>query len=196
MSLTYEKMGQDLREILENVQNDITKSLVIKHLEKNGVVTLDEATFFAKLSSEVLTEASGDFIPDTIQILEDEDMVPVDAAGGAEGAGDVDPSGAIVLFDEAGNKYLFQDGQLVPADDDADDNAPVDPAAGDVAPSDGAELAENTDPTQADATTENKDQKQLEENTDLTQADDANKETQKQELFEESTIVSKILASL
>jgi len=179
MSLTYEKMGQDLREILENVQNDITKSLVIKHLEKNGVVTLDEATFFAKLSSEVLTEASGDFIPDTIQILEDEDMVPVDAAGGAEGAGDVDPSGAIVLFDEAGNKYLFQDGQLVPVDDDDADGAP-----------DAAELAENTVPNE-----ENNSQ-QLEENTDLTQADDANKETQKQELFEESTIVSKILASL
>jgi len=106
-----EYFAQTLAGVLEETATNMGNALALEHLGKNGVLTIEEASFFHNLTYDVITEAAEDFIPDTLDVP--------DAP---------EPSAPIELYDAVGNKYVFQDGQLIPVDNDGD----VDPDQGDV----------------------------------------------------------------
>lgn len=121
-----EYFAQTLAGVLEETSTNMGNAMVLDHLAKNGTVSIEEAEFYHNLCTDVITEAAEDFIPDTIDVPDaPEDDAPID------------------LFDAVGNHYIFQNGQLIPADDQdpdadpdaqVDDGQPVDPNA---APDDG-----------------------------------------------------------
>ncbi len=116
-----EYFAQTLAQVLEETSTNMANEMTLDHLASKGNITLEEAEFYQSLCTEVITEAAEDFIPDTVDVPDaPEAMAPIE------------------LFDAVGNKYIFQDGQLIPVDADQDDD--VDPDA-DVAPVDGDQVA-------------------------------------------------------
>jgi len=89
--------------VLEEAQSSLVRTLTNKHLVKHGVVTLEEADFYGRLATRVLTEAAEDFIPEEVDVPDDTAAAPIE------------------LYDAAGNAYVYQDGQLIPQDSGADD---------------------------------------------------------------------------
>ena len=94
-----EYFAQTLAGVLEETSTNMGNSMVLGHLSKNGTVTLEEAEFYHNLCADVITEAAEDFIPDELNVPDAEEELP-----------------PIELFDAVGNKYVFQDGQLIPVD--------------------------------------------------------------------------------
>ena len=93
-----EYFAQTLAQVLEETSTNMGNAMVLNHLSKKGSVTFEEAEFFHNLCTDVITEAAEDFIPETLEVPEaPEAMAPIE------------------LFDAVGNKYYFQDGQLIPA---------------------------------------------------------------------------------
>lgn len=109
-------MAQALGQTLEETTDLLTESLTLRHLQKHGSVTLEEATFYHNLSATIITEAAEDFIPDEVETMD-----PADAGE------------AVELYDAAGNCYLYDPstGSLTPCDAPAEGGdmgaAPVDP---------------------------------------------------------------------
>ena len=130
-------MAQALGQTLEETTNLLTESLTLRHLQKHGVVTIEEATFYHNLAATVITEAAEDFIPDEVETAD-----PMDPSIGGD---------TIELYDAAGNCYLFDPatGSLTPVD------APVEgagegfeggePAPQEPAPQEPAPVAESTE---------------------------------------------------
>ena len=94
-------MAQALGQTLEETTDLLTESLTLRHLQKHGSVTLEEATFYHNLSATIITEAAEDFIPDEVETMD-----PADAGE------------AVELYDAAGNCYLYDPstGSLTPCD--------------------------------------------------------------------------------
>ena len=137
-----EYFAQTLASVLEETSTNMGNAMILNHLSKNGAVTLEEAEFYHNLCTDVITEAAEDFIPDEIDVPDDQGDVPADQGDVPADQGDVpadqgddDALPPIELFDAVGNKYVFQDGQLVPVDDDQDatDDVDQDAAADDAA---------------------------------------------------------------
>jgi len=106
-----EYFAQTLAQVLEETSSNMANQMTLDHLAKNGAVTLEEAEFFQTLCTDVITEAAEDFIPDTVEVPDaPEEQAPME------------------LFDAVGNKYVFQDGQLIPVDDTQDDDGMQDGA--------------------------------------------------------------------
>lgn len=178
-------MAQALGQTLEETTNLITESLTLRHLQKHGVVTIEEATFYHNLAATVITEAAEDFIPDEVEAAD-----PMEAGE------------AIELYDAAGNCYLFDPatGSLTPCDAPMEGgDMPSDPTQAPVDPTQAAEPApveegyakpmyESTEVTPAPATTV------VEESTVVAE--------QATQIIEESTapaqlsVVNRILANI
>ena len=94
-------MAQALGQTLEETTNVLTETMTLRHLQKYGSVTLEEATFYHNLSAMIITEAAEDFIPDEVETMD-----PADAGE------------AVELYDAAGNCYLYDPstGSLTPCD--------------------------------------------------------------------------------
>ena len=114
-----EYFAQTLASVLEETSTNMGNAMILEHLSTKGTVTLEEAEFYHTLCTDVITEAAEDFIPDTLDVPEQE-VAPEAAA-------------PIELFDAVGNKYVFQDGQLIPVEGEveeemAPEEAPVEEA--------------------------------------------------------------------
>jgi hypothetical protein len=88
-----------LANVLEETSKNMSNRLLQEHIDMVGQATADDKAFFESVCHQVITEAADDFIPDTVNVPE--------------------ASQGVKLFDEAGNAYMFQDGQLVPIDQGA-----------------------------------------------------------------------------
>ena len=120
--------------VLSDARDNMVNSLTMNLMNTNGKVSLEESEFFGRIVDKVIMEATGDFIPEEVDIPDESGQEPVE------------------LWDAAGNKYVFQDGQLYNAEDDGDGDvdpvgqpdvdpaapADVEPAAGDLDPADAA----------------------------------------------------------
>jgi len=173
--------AQTLTNVLEETSTNMGNAMTLDHLSKHGTVTLEEASFYHNLCTDVITEAAEDFIPDTVEVP-DAPVVP-------------EPTAPIELFDAVGNKYSFADGQLIPIEDevapeadiDQDGMADIDETHGQL-PAD-AEQAPAAEPIVEEGTVANKDEEVIEEGTV-----DAEPEV---EILEESdNVVARILANL
>lgn len=99
-----EYFAQTLASVLEETSTNMGNAMILGHLSKNGSVTLEEAEFYHNLCADVITEAAEDFIPDELNVPDAEpEMEPIE------------------LYDAVGNKYVFQDGQLIPVEGDVED---------------------------------------------------------------------------
>jgi len=107
-----EYFAQTLASVLEETSTNMGNAMVLNHIAEKGSVTLEESEFYHNLCADIITEAAEDFIPDTIEVPD----APEEMA----------PEAPIELFDAVGNKYVFQDGQLIPVDVDQDDDGMVD----------------------------------------------------------------------
>ena len=119
---TNDYFAQTLTQVLEETGTNMGNALVLDHLAKNGTVTIEEAEFFHNLTTEVLTEAAEDFIPETIEVLTEDEMA--DQMAQAAPVADGGPEGEI-FYDKAGNAYMFSGGQMIPVD--GDDDGQIDP---------------------------------------------------------------------
>jgi hypothetical protein len=77
--------------------NNIIERLSDKII-KNGFISIEESNFFDKIISDVLFEAVDEFIPDQAEIPQDS------------------VNDSIILFDEVGNGYVYQNSQIIPQD--------------------------------------------------------------------------------
>jgi hypothetical protein len=104
-----EYFAQTLAQVLEETSTNMGNAMILDHLAKKGIVSIEEAEFYHNLCADVITEAAEDFIPDTLDVPEaPEAMAPME------------------LYDAVGNKYVFQDGDLIPVDGDEDGMNPED----------------------------------------------------------------------
>ena len=160
-------MAAAVGQALEETSTMLAESLTLRHLAKNGVVTLEEAAFYRNLCDQVITEAAEDFIPEEVETE--------------------DPMDAIELYDAAGNCYLFDPntGSLTPCDPveggepqategeiSDDDQAPAAPAA----PVAESTVVEGSEPVEGEGTV-------VEESTVITQSHN-------------SSVVAKILSNI
>lgn len=204
-----EFFAQTLAGVLEETATNLGNAMVLNHLATKGSITLEEATFFHNLVTEVITEAAEDFIPDSIEI------------------DDTAPAAPVELFDSVGNKYLFQDGQLVPADGTAtaDVDGDVDgdgdgmamptdgtPAVGTPAPDATASVEAGQEEGEANATSdvdglpgdpdpvqdedENSDPATYTESTDLVDDNQDGEVIEESTLPDSNAVVARILANL
>jgi len=96
-----EYFAQTLASVLEETSTNMGNAMVLNHIAEKGSVTLEESEFYHNLCSDIITEAAEDFIPDTVEVPD----APQEEA-------------PLELYDAVGNKYVFQDGQLIPVDGD------------------------------------------------------------------------------
>ena len=108
-----EYFAQTLASVLEETSTNMGNAMVLNHIAEKGSVTIEESEFYHNLCTDIITEAAEDFIPDTVEVP--------DAP---------EPEAPIELFDAVGNKYVFQDGQLIPVDGDQDDDGMPDDQEG------------------------------------------------------------------
>ena len=182
-----EYFAQTLASVLEETSTNMGNAMVLNHLSKNGAVTLEEAEFYHNLCTDVITEAAEDFIPDEIDVPDDQGDVPADQGDVPADQGDDDALPPIELFDAVGNKYVFQDGQLVPVDDDQDATDDVDQ---DAAAADDAAVPDDTTNQGDYQESEVVDEKApvIEESEGIAEESEI--------LEESSTVVARILANL
>ena len=172
-----EYFAQTLASVLEETSTNMGNAMVLNHIAEKGSVTLEESEFYHSLCSDIITEAAEDFIPDTIEVPD---------APEAEAP--------IELFDAVGNKYVFQDGQLIPVDGDQDDDGMAD------AEEDHGELPVDAPP--ADAPEPMDDPQQMAESEEVSEEEGAIVEEstvieEESEILEESeNVVARILANL
>lgn len=96
-----EYFAQSLAQVLEETSINMGNAMVLDHLSNKGSVTLEEAEFYHNLCADVITEAAEDFIPDTLEVPEaPEEEAPIE------------------LYDAVGNKYVFDNGNLIPVESD------------------------------------------------------------------------------
>ncbi len=141
MNIWEEAISMVLPLVMENTGESLKSKMIARTILENGVINLQEADFICNLVDQVLTEAVGEFIPDEIEV-DDTDMGDMDA----------NPMNGMELFDADGNKYVFGNGTLTPAGDDAtglpDDglqgDTPVD-ISGDILPEDGTMIPDDLD---------------------------------------------------
>lgn len=106
LNIWEESISMVLPTILENTSESLKAKTIARTILENGSINLEEAEFICNLVDQVITESIDEFIPDEIEV---EDMPEEDPAS---------TIGDMELFDADGNKYLFSNGQLVPADSD------------------------------------------------------------------------------
>jgi len=66
--MTYDQLAYDTANILEECSSNISMRLINSRLERNGIVTLEEAQFFGNIVMEVITEATDEFIPNELDV--------------------------------------------------------------------------------------------------------------------------------
>ena len=161
-----EYFAKSLAEVLEETSTNMGNAMVLGHLEKNGSVSIEEASFYHNLCADVITEAAEDFIPDTVEVPESpEAQAPIE------------------LYDAVGNKYIFQDGQLIPVENDE---------AGEAVEGEEAIEAPMQESTEAPS-----DAEVLEESTTPVTGEEVPAVEGEQEVLEESdSVVARILANL
>ena len=118
--------------VLGDARDNMVNSLTMNLMNQNGKVTLEESEFFGRIVDKVIMEATSDFIPEEVDVPDEDSQDPIE------------------LWDAAGNKYVFQDGQLYDAGEDGEDDGDgdIDPAGQpDIDPAAPADV----DPAAADA---------------------------------------------
>jgi len=172
-----EYFASTLASVLEETATNMGNAMVLDRLSANGTVTLEEAEFFHNLCTDVITETAEDFIPSEVN-LPDAPAAP-------------EPTASIELFDAVGNKYLFQDGQLIPVDSEEEEMGEMEPS-GEMTPS--GEMAPMAESEEAPA-----DAVVVEEGTVVEGAPIEEGEVVEEEseiLEESSSVVARILANL
>lgn len=96
--------------VLGDARDNMVNSLTMNLMNQNGKVTLEESEFFGRIVDKVIMEATSDFIPEEVDVPDEDSQDPIE------------------LWDAAGNKYVFQDGQLYDASEEDDGDGDVDPA--------------------------------------------------------------------
>ena len=86
-----EAQKQGLHRVLEETSGLVTNRLINNAIMKNGVVTLEEATFFHNITQEIINEAAEDFIPSAMDTVGTDNNVQDD----------------MILKDDEGNEYMF-----------------------------------------------------------------------------------------
>jgi len=172
-----EYFAQTLAGVLEETSTNMGNAMVLNHLSKHGTVTLEEAEFYHGLCTDVITEAAEDFIPDEIEVPEQEEALP-----------------PIELFDAVGNKYVFQDGQLIPVDGDQDDDGMSDDqeVQGDLPVDADPETAQYAE----SETVDDKDDNDVLEESGAVVTESEVIAEESEVLEESSTVVARILANL
>ena len=96
--------------VLGDARDNMVNSLTMNLMNQNGKVTLEESEFFGRIVDKVIMEATSDFIPEEVDVPDEEGQDPIE------------------LWDAAGNKYVFQDGQLYDASEgEGDGDGDIDP---------------------------------------------------------------------
>jgi len=181
-----EYFAQSLAQVLEETSTNMGNAMILDHLSKKGSVTLEEAEFYHNLCTDVITESAEDFIPDTLEVPEaPEESAPIE------------------LFDAVGNKFVFDNGNLIPVENDApemdagEEMAPEMEAAPEEAPEPEMEEApvqeseEVTEPViEESAVIEPLEEAEVEAEVE------AEAETETEVLEESDTVVARILANL
>lgn len=108
LNIWEEAISYVLPEIMESTSESLKSKMMARLILENGLITLEEAEFVCNLVDQVLTESIDEFIPDELEI-DDSEFNPDDMSAGLE---------PMELFDADGNKYMFADGVLSPADAD------------------------------------------------------------------------------
>lgn len=166
--------------VLGDARDNMVNSLTMNLMNQNGKVTLEESEFFGRIVDKVIMEATSDFIPEEVDVPDEDSQEPVE------------------LWDAAGNKYVFQDGQLYNAgEDDMDED--LDPAAtdvpADVDPADAAsvpaDVPADVDPADAASVTADTDG-----DGDTEGDEDGDGDDEDEEEMEESTKISKDLENI
>lgn len=108
LNIWEEAISYVLPEIMESTSESLKSKMMARLILENGLITLEEAEFVCNLVDQVLTESIDEFIPDELEI-DDSEFAQDDMSAGLE---------PMELFDADGNKYMFADGVLSPADAD------------------------------------------------------------------------------
>ena len=115
-----EYFAQTLAEVLEETSTNMGNQMVLNHLSNAGSITLEESEFYHRLCTEVITEAADEFMPEELDVPEAPAPAPAEAP--------------IELFDAVGNKYIFQNGQLIPVENEVEDDGMGEAPAPEAAP--------------------------------------------------------------
>ena len=173
--------------VLGDARDNMVNSLTMNLMNQNGKVTLEESEFFGRIVDKVIMEATSDFIPEEVDVPDEDSQDPIE------------------LWDAAGNKYVFQDGQLYDAGEDGEDGEDdgdgdidpagqpdVDPAAADVDASADVDpdAAADVDAAAVDAAAAAADADAGEEEDDDEEMEESTKISKDLENIEESTLHS------
>lgn len=117
---TNEYIVGTIQEVAELSALEISKNYALDRLAENGVVTQEEVASMHSLAMKILSEGSEDFIPETLELPEDEAPEMEDELPESEDMGDLDIADleGIVLPDAEGNQYMIQNGVIVPYGDE------------------------------------------------------------------------------
>lgn len=117
---TNEYIVGTIQEVAELSALEISKNYALDRLAENGVVTQEEVASMHSLAMKILSEGSEDFIPETLELPEDEAPEMEDGLPEDEDMGDLDVADleGIVLPDAEGNQYMIQNGVIVPYGDE------------------------------------------------------------------------------
>jgi hypothetical protein len=99
LNIYEEAIATVLPLVMENTGENIKSKIIARTILENGSINLEEADFICNLVDQVLTESVSEFIPDEIEV-DDED--------GMEVEDDME------LFDADGNKFIYSNGMLIP----------------------------------------------------------------------------------
>lgn len=123
---TNEYVIGTLSEAVDLASLEISKNYALDRLAENGVVTQEEVSAMYAIASKILTEGAEDFIPETLELPEDDEpaiaggddsmAADLDATAGDDMDGELDISQleGIILPDAEGNEYTIQNGVIVP----------------------------------------------------------------------------------
>ena len=142
-----ELMQEHSAKVLDNSITYLTESMILDYLAKHGSITLEESELFCNMVTKVITEASSDFIPEEVDVP--------DAAAVEDDS--------LRLFDQAGNEYVFQDGQLIPLETEV-------PAEGEEIPAEGEGEPEEIAAHEAHEASETPEEEAAEHANDITPA--------------------------
>ena len=120
---TNEYIVGTIQEVTELSALEISKNYALDRLAENGVVTQEEVASMHSLAMKILSEGSEDFIPETLELPEDEAPEMEDELPESEDMGDLDIADleGIVLPDLEGNQYMIQNGVIVPYGDEEEE---------------------------------------------------------------------------
>lgn len=120
---TNEYIVGTIQEVAELSALEISKNYALDRLAENGVVTQEEVASMHSLAMKILSEGSEDFIPETLELPEDEAPEMEEELPEDEDMGDLDVADleGIVLPDAEGNQYMIQNGVIVPYGDEEEE---------------------------------------------------------------------------